>query len=96
MADLININQNVPLGQEFINALKLISQGIGTLERLDGQRAQAIGAGQAIMQTKFGASTAAEAQAQSDRWSAFLAGLDDPDNAPLRLLTDLIDATFYQ
>ena len=69
---------------------------MGILEELDGVRAQAIGDSQATMASTFGTATNDQAQALSDRWSAFLAAYGDSGNAEMGKLRDLADATVPQ
>jgi hypothetical protein len=93
MADIVHINRSVPAGQTIYNALaNNIRHGIGTLEELDGLRAQAIGASAGEMQSVFGTNTTNEAQALNDRWTAFLAAYNDSGNDEYAKLRDLIDA----
>lgn len=101
MALIVRITSNNPQGQQVMNALAQIREGVATLEKFDGLRLEAVGAGQATMADIFGVASNEQAQAMSDRWGAFLAayGGDVPvwaEADPFALLRDLINATTYQ
>lgn len=90
MASLVYIDRSKTLGRETLNALKLISQGLAELKKVDGPRAQLIGVGDGAvsMQHSFGTDSPASAQALSDRIAAYLAQSDTNF-----VLHDLTDAT---
>ncbi len=101
MALIVRITGNNPQGQQVMNALAQIREGLATLEKFDGLRLEAVGAGQATMADIFGVATNEQAQALSDRWGALLAavGGDVPAWAeadPYALLRDMLNATTYQ
>lgn len=79
-------------GGRVLSALQQIREGIGTLQELDGLRAESIGAGQAIMAQNFNAASNADAQILSDRWGAFLAAWDDLGNSDYSILRDMVNA----
>ena len=98
MASFVHINTNKVDGTQVISALQQISNGLGTLQELEGRRAEAIATSQAEMQSIFGTSTPEEAQVLSDRWAALLLALDGtvPEWAaadPFALLRDIINQT---
>lgn len=95
MAAILKLDSNNANGQRVLNALDQIRQGIGTLQELDGLRANAIGTSQTEMQGVFGAASTSDAQGVSDRWGAFLAAYEDGSNAELAKLRDLISAVSY-
>lgn len=92
MASIVYINTGVPAGNQAYSALQRIRNGIGTLEELDGLRAEAIGAGAGTMASVFGTGDSTQGQALSDRWVAFLAAYNDNGNTEMQKLRDLIDA----
>lgn len=96
MATIGYINQNNANGQRVLNALNQIRTGLGTLQELDGLRAESIGAGQSTMAANFGVDSDANAQGLSDRWSALLSAYEDSGNSEYAKLRDLINATTYQ
>ena len=99
MADIVYIYANNQTGQEALAAIKQISSGFATLDRLDGLRANSIGVSAEVMQSNFGTLNAAQAQALSDRWAGIVAWWNgDPawmaTAAEVRqALRDLVDAT---
>jgi len=90
MATIIHVNKGVKLSNKIVSAIEMIRGGIGILKELDDTRAESIGVGQAEMVANFGVNSTDEAQALSDRWSAFLAALDDESNVEFAKLRDLI------
>jgi hypothetical protein len=101
MALIVRITSNNPQGQQVMNALAQIREGVATLRKFDGLRLEAIGAGQATMADVFGVASNEQAQAISDRWGALLAAHDGdvPEWAqadPYALLRDMVNATTYQ
>jgi len=50
MATLVTMNLNAPLAEEVFGAIEKIRDGLGTLQKLDGVRAQLI----AVSPAKFG------------------------------------------
>lgn len=92
MALIVNFTSATDPGNNVVTALNLIRQGISRLEQIDGQRAEAIGAGAATMSTIFGVASTSEAQALSDRIAALLAAYGDSGNAEFAKLRDLINA----
>lgn len=93
MATLVKITPTTS-GREVLNAINNIRAGIGALQELDGQREQAIADSSTTMATLFGVESAAQAQALSDRWVAFLAAYNDSGNTEYAKLHDLLDPTF--
>lgn len=93
MAAITYINSSNANGARVLSALEQIRSGISVLEQLDGLRAESVGAGVAIMQQNFGAASAGDAQALSDRWGAFLAQWADMGNANYAVLRDMVNAT---
>ena len=99
MADIVYIYQNNTTGQEALGAIRQVAQGLATLARLDGLRANSIGQGAAIMQSNFGTISEPQAQALSDRLAGIVAWWNgDPawmtTAAEVRqALRDLLDAT---
>lgn len=99
MADIVYIYANNQTGQEALSAIRQISSGLATLDRLDGLRANSIGVSAAQMQTNFGTLNAAQAQALSDRWAGIIAWWNGEATwmqtaAEVRqALRDLVDAT---
>lgn len=97
MADIVYIYANNSTGQEALGAIRQISQGLATLDRLEGLRANSIGQGAAVMQSNFG--TLDAAQALSDRWAGIVAWWNGgtawmTTAAEVRsALRDLVDAT---
>ena len=99
MANIIKIAPSNSTGSRVVSALDQVRQGVGTLRELDGLRANAIGTSQAEMKAVFGTTTTNDAQGLSDRWSALLTAMYDPNDAAyshLGLLRDLIDAVSYE
>lgn len=102
MATIVYINSSNRNGSQVLSALEQINSGLSALRKLDGLRAESIGAGQATMAQNFGTygvDAAAEnvaAQALSDRLGWLLAQVYDPasqDYAAFAALRDLINAT---
>jgi len=99
MADIVYIYANNQTGQEALGAIRQISSGLATLDRLDGLRANSIGVSAAQMQANFGTLNAAQAQALSDRWAGIIAWWNGEavwmqTAAEVRqALRDLVDAT---
>lgn len=99
MADIVYIYSNSQTGQEALGALRQISQGFATLDRLDGLRANSIANGAATMQSNFGTLDTTQAQVLSDRMSGVVALWNGGEYwmqtaADVRqALRDLIDAT---
>lgn len=99
MADIVYIYSNSQTGQEALGALRQISQGFATLDRLDGLRANSIANGAAVMQSNFGTLDTTQAQVLSDRMSGVVAlwngGVYWMQTAAdvRQALRDLIDAT---
>ena len=99
MADIVYIYANNQTGQETLGAIRQISQGFATLDRLEGLRANSIGVSAATMQSNFGTICTAQAQILSDRWAAVLAWWNGDaawmaTAAEVRqALHDLVDAT---
>lgn len=79
-------------GGKVLGALQQIREGIGTLQELNGLRAESIGASQAIMTQNFNAISGTDAQILSDRWGAFLAAWDDLGNPDYAVLRDMVNA----
>lgn len=76
MANFVHISASSIDGQRVTAALTQISNGIGTMQELEGRRIAAISDGAATMQSVFGVATEAEAQILSDKWAAFLAAFN--------------------
>jgi hypothetical protein len=95
MAAITYITNNNDNGKAVMTALKQIREGLGTLQELDGLRAESIGAGQATMAANFGVQNDSQAQALSDRWGALLAAYANSGNAEYAKLRDLINATTW-
>ena len=99
MADIVYIYSTNTTGQETLGAIRQIAQGLATLDRLDGLRANSIGISAATMQSNFGTLDTAQAQALSDRLAGIVAWWNgDPawmtTAAEVRqALRDLLDAT---
>lgn len=99
MADIVYIYANNQTGQEALSAIRQISSGLATLDRLDGLRANSIAISAATMQSNFGTLDAAQAQALSDRWAGIVAWWNGgtawmQTAAEVRsALRDLVDAT---
>ncbi|MBI1260042.1 MAG: hypothetical protein GC204_21450 [Chloroflexi bacterium] len=99
MANILKIAPSNSTGSRVITAIDQMRQGVGTLRELDGLRANAIGTSQTEMKSVFGTATTDDAQGLSDRWSAFLTALYDPNNGAyshFALLRDLIEAVSYE
>ena len=99
MADIVYIYANNQTGQEALSAIRQISSGLATLDRLDGLRANSIGVSAATMQANFGTLNDAHAQALSDRMAGIVAWWNG-DAAWMQTaadvrsaLRDLVDAT---
>ena len=73
MADIVYIYPTNQTGQEALSAIRQIAQGLATLERLDGLRANSIGASAATMQSNFGTLDTQQAQILSDRMAGIVA-----------------------
>ena len=73
MADIVYIYSTNQTGQETLGAIRQIAQGLATLDRLDGLRANSIGQGAAVMQSNFGTLDATQAQILSDRMAGIVA-----------------------
>lgn len=99
MADIVYIYSTNQTGQETLGAIRQVAQGLATLDRLDGLRANSIGISAATMQSNFGTLDTAQAQALSDRLAGIVAWWNgDPSwmttAAEVRqALRDLLDAT---
>lgn len=102
MATIVYINTSNQNGAQVLAALRQINDGLATLRKLDGLRAESIGASQATMAQNFGtygvdaAAENAAAQALSDRWGWLLAQVYDStsDNyAAFAAIRDLVNAT---
>ena len=99
MAAIVYIYANNQTGQEALGAIRQISAGFATLDRLDGLRANSIGVSAATMQSNFGALDTTQAQALSDRMAAAVAWWNGETAwmataAEVRsALRDLVDAT---
>jgi hypothetical protein len=72
MAVICTIDRNNVRGEEIAAAVDQIRDGLATLKKFDGMRAEAIGAGVQVFAETFGIT--AEPQAMSDRWGALSAG----------------------
>ena len=72
MAVIVQIDRNNARGNEVAGAIDKIRDGLATLKKFDGMRAEAVGAGGTVFADTFGIT--AEAQAMSDRWGAIAAG----------------------
>lgn len=83
MAVICTIDRNNVRGDEIAGAIDNIRDGIATLRKFDGMRAETI----AVSATEFGTvfGVTAEPQALSDRWVA-ITSLDTP------ILNNLLDA----
>lgn len=99
MAEIVYIYSTNQTGQETLSAIRQIAQGLSTLERLDGLRANSIGQSAATMQSNFGTLDTAQAQALSDRLAGIVAWWNGgtawmQTAAEVRgALHDLVDAT---
>ena len=99
MADIVYIYANNQTGQETLGAIRQISSGFATLDRLDGLRANSIAISAATMQSNFGTLDTTQAQALSDRWAGIIAWWNGEaawmaTAAEVRsALRDLVDAT---
>ena len=72
MAVICTIDRNNARGEEIAAAIDKIRDGLATLKKFDGMRAQAIAVSAVYFGTTFGVT--AEPQAMSDRWNAIAAG----------------------
>jgi len=100
MASIIKIAPNNVYGSRVVTALDQIRQGLGTLQELNGLRDQAIAAGDSgtTMKAVFGVTSAADAQALSDRWQNLLnvaLNPNDPNYGTFIYLRDLINNVVY-
>jgi len=99
MADIVYIYSTSSTGQEALGAIRQISSGLATLDRLDGLRANSIAISAATMQNNFGTLDTAQAQALSDRLAGIVAWWNGETAwmttaAEVRqALKDLVDAT---
>lgn len=99
MADIVYIYSTNQTGQEALSAIRSIAQGLATLDRLDGLRANSIGQSAATMKSNFGTLTDAQAQILSDRLAGIVAWWNGEaawmtTAAEVRqALHDLVDAT---
>lgn len=96
MAEIVYVNSTNQNGGRVLGALAQIRDGLGTLQELDGLRAESIGAGQETMGANFGVADDGQAQALSDRWGALLAAFESSGNAEFAKLRDMLNATTYQ
>jgi hypothetical protein len=86
MSLLVHIDTNHERGAVINAAVDQIRDGLATLRKFDGMRAETIGVSAATFGAEFGIANATEAQAMSDRWGAIAAGTYTG-------LTDFINAT---
>ena len=100
MAAIVYMSSNNHGGQ-VLGALEQIRSGIATLQKLDGLRAESIGASQATMAQNFGVldtpvsgtpNAAASAQTLNDRLANFLTAYASGGNAEYGKLRDLLNA----
>ena len=91
MAAILQVDPNATRGQQVLNAIAQIQQGLGTLRTLDGLRAEAIAVNGAEVQAIFGVQGASTGLAFSDRWSALLALIDEDDTGA----QDFLNAVTY-
>lgn len=73
MAVICVIDRNNSRGNEIAAAIDKIRDGLATLKKFDGMRAEAVGAGGTVFADTFGIT--AESQAMSDRWGAIAGGV---------------------
>lgn len=95
MASIVYLSTANPRAIEVVAALGEINEGLSTLQKLNGLRAEAIAAGAATMETVFGAGDETQAQALSDRWAALLAAYADSGNTEFAKLRDMINAVIH-
>jgi hypothetical protein len=85
MAVICTIDRNNVRGNEIAEAIDQIRNGLATLRKYDGMRAEAMGAGVETFAATFGVT--GQPQAMSDRWGAIAAnvytGLPDFLNATI-------------
>jgi hypothetical protein len=98
MATIIQIAPNNAYGAAVVNAAAKLREAFGTLQELDGLRAEAIGSSQAQMQEIFGALSASDAQALNDRWANLLGAVFNSGNSSydeLAVLRDFMNAITF-
>ena len=85
MAVIVTLDRNNVRGDEIATAIDRIRDGLATLRKFNGMRAEAVVVSAVNFGTVFGVT--AEPQAMSDRWNAIAAGtytgLDDLLNATI-------------
>jgi hypothetical protein len=86
MALIAHIDTNHERGAVISAAVDQIRDGLATLKKFDGMRAECIAVSAINFGAEFGVADATEAQAMSDRWGAISAGTYTG-------LTDFINAT---
>lgn len=99
MALIVNINATNQNGVQVLAAVNQIRAGLGTLQELNGLRAESIAAGQATMAANFGVASDAQAQALNDRWGDLMNMIfnpGDPNYDNYVTLRDLLNAVTYQ
>lgn len=99
MALIVNINPASANGARALSAVEDIRRGLGTLQELNGLRAESIGAGQATMAANFGIASNEQAQQFNDRWGDLMNMLfnpSDPNYGNYVTLRDLLNATTHQ
>lgn len=97
MATIVKIDRANQMGSEILRGMQQIREGLGTLRRIDGMRAQAIAVSAAELEALFGVE-AGGGQALSDRLAAFWDFYDtqwgETGYEYAAKLRDLVDATF--
>lgn len=99
MALIVNINETNRNGAQVLSAIGQLRAGLGTLQELNGLRAESIGAGQATMAANFGIADNSQAQALNDRWGDLMNMIfnpNDPNYSNYTTLRDLLNATTHQ
>ena len=86
MATLVYLDTNNERGAQISEAINQIRDGLATLNRFDGLRAQLISVSAAEFGAQFGIANSTEAQAFNDRMGAITAGTYTG-------LSDFLDAT---
>jgi len=90
MAAIVKIDSSATkAASEIASAMLMLRNAVGKLEGYEGLRAQAIGVSASEMQAVFGIEDSTQAQAFSDRWSAFLTAYN---GGTITVFSDFVDA----
>lgn len=79
MALIVYVNTPNSNGMEVLRALQQINNAFATLNKLDGLRAESVGAGVQVFSQNFGVTDLEQAQAFSDRLAAITAWFNDEE-----------------